>query len=162
MGPGVGDAQAETAPAETATSDSDGGSQDSGEIVVTGQKTTFANSQVTPAMIDRQSALTSVNDVLNELPGVFVSEGDAFGSSDWATSISIRGFSSGAGGQQIGTTIDGMPNGGSGYGGGSRANRYLDVLDLKTVVVSQGTADISSRSKACCAAASRAASRAGC
>ena len=139
-------ATAETAPAETATSDSDGGSQDSGEIVVTGQKTTFANSQVTPAMIDRQSALTSVNDVLNELPGVFVSEGDAFGSSDWATSISIRGFSSGAGGQQIGTTIDGMPNGGSGYGGGSRANRYLDVLDLKTVVVSQGTADISSRS----------------
>ena len=82
-------ATAETAPAETATSDSDGGSQDSGEIVVTGQKTTFANSQVTPAMIDRQSALTSVNDVLNELPGVFVSEGDAFGSSDWATSISM-------------------------------------------------------------------------
>jgi outer membrane receptor protein involved in Fe transport len=117
------------------------------DIVVVGQATSFANTRVTQAMIARQSALTSVNDVINELPGVFVSEGDAFGSSDWATSISIRGFSSGGGGgQQIGSTIDGMPNGGSGYGGGSRANRYLDVLDLKTVAVSQGTADISSRS----------------
>lgn len=117
------------------------------DIVVTGQSTAFANTRVTAPMIERQSALASVNDVINELPGVFVAEGDAFGSSDWATSISIRGFNSGGGGgQQIGSTIDGLPNGGSGYGGGSRANRYLDVLDLKTVNVSQGTADISSRS----------------
>ena len=119
----------------------------SDEIVVTGQSTAFANTRVTAPMIERQSALASVNDVINELPGVFVGEGDAFGSSDWVTSISIRGFNSGGGGgQQIGSTIDGLPNGGSGYGGGSRANRYIDVLDLKTVNVSQGTADISSRS----------------
>ncbi|WP_214655074.1 TonB-dependent receptor domain-containing protein [Sphingomonas albertensis] len=119
----------------------------SDEIVVTGQSTAFANTRVTAPMIERQSALSSVNDVISELPGVFVGEGDAFGSSDWATSISIRGFNSGGGGgQQIGSTIDGLPNGGSGYGGGSRANRYIDVLDLKTVNVSQGTADISSRS----------------
>jgi outer membrane receptor protein involved in Fe transport len=110
------------------------------DIVVTGTATHFANTRVTPEMIERQSALTSVNDVINELPGVFVSEGDAFGSSDWATQISIRGFT------QIGTTIDGLPNGGSGYGGGSKANRYIDVLDLKTVEVSQGTAVLSSRS----------------
>ncbi len=123
------------------------GMQSIDEIVVVGRAVTFANTQVTQTMIDRQSALTSVNDVIKELPGVFVAEGDAFGSSDWATSISMRGFSSGGGGgQQIGTTIDGLPNGGSGYGGGSRANRYVDVLDLKTVMVSQGTADISSRS----------------
>ena len=116
-------------------------------IVVVGQAITFANTRVTPAMIERQSALASVNTVINELPGVFVAEGDAFGSSSWVTSISIRGFNSGGGGgQQIGTTIDGMPNGGSGYGGGSRANRFVDVLNLATVVVSQGTADISSRS----------------
>ncbi len=145
-------AQAQTAPADSATTDPSGATQpdetrSGGDIVVTGKATTFANTQVTEPMLDRQSALTSVNDVIKELPGVFVAEGDAFGSSDWATSISIRGFSSGGGGgQQIGSTIDGLPNGGSGYGGGSRANRYLDVLDLKTVLVSQGTADISSRS----------------
>lgn len=115
-------------------------------VVVTGQSITFANTQVTKPMMDRQAALTSVNDVLNEMPGVLVSEGDSFGSSDWATSITIRGFSSSGSTQQIGTTIDGIPNGGSSYGGGSKANRYVDVLNLKTVQVSQGTSDIASRS----------------
>ena len=134
------DAAAEGSAEVGAESDASGDATGSEDIVVTGTATHFANTRVTPEMIERQSALTSVNDVINELPGVFVSEGDAFGSSDWATQISIRGFT------QIGTTIDGLPNGGSGYGGGSKANRYIDVLDLKTVEVSQGTADISSRS----------------
>lgn len=115
-------------------------------IVVTGQAITYSNTQVTAPMLDRQSALTSVNDVLNELPGVLVTEGDTFGSADWATSITMRGFTSSGSTQQIGTTIDGIPNGGSSYGGGSKANRYLDVLNLKTIQVSQGTADIASRS----------------
>ncbi|WP_260928152.1 TonB-dependent receptor domain-containing protein [Novosphingobium sp. 9] len=132
-------AAAAAAPAAT-SDDGDPGTPDDGSIVVVGQAVSFANTRVTKAMIERQSALSSVNDVINELPGVSVQEGDAFGSSDWATSISIRGFS------QVGTTIDGVPNGGSGYGGGSKANRYIDVMDLKTVEVSQGTADISSRS----------------
>lgn len=143
---GTGHAWAQTTPAAADVSSVDAvvGNDD---IVVTGRAQVFASAQVTAPMVERQSALSSVNDVIKELPGVFIAEGDSFGSSDWATSISIRGFSSGGGGgQQIGSTIDGLPNGGSGYGGGSRANRYLDVLDLKTVVVSQGTADISSRS----------------
>ncbi len=123
-----------------------GAGAEEGMIVVTGQGTTYANSQVTEPMLDRQSVLTSVNAALNELPGVLVTEGDAFGSADWATSITMRGFSSSGSTQQIGTTIDGIPNGGSGYGGGSKANRYLDVLNLKTIDVSQGTADIASRS----------------
>jgi len=140
-------ARAQTTVATPAPAPAANPEQRDDEIVVTGQSTAFANTRVTAPMIERQSALASVNDVINELPGVFVGEGDAFGSSDWATSISIRGFNSGGGGgQQIGSTIDGLPNGGSGYGGGSRANRYIDVLDLKTVNVSQGTADISSRS----------------
>lgn len=139
-------AQAAEAPAEAPAADTAATDTDTTSIVVTGTATTYANTQVTPAMLDRQSALTSVNDVLNELPGVLVTEGDSFGSSDWATSITMRGFTSGGGTQQIGTTIDGIPNGGSSYGGGSKANRYLDVLNLKTVQVSQGTSDIASRS----------------
>ncbi|MEI5687251.1 TonB-dependent receptor [Sphingomonas kyungheensis] len=142
-----GPARAQTVPAGGSVPAQSQDVGDDQEVVVTGRAVTFANTQVTNAMISRQSALTSVNDVIKELPGVFVAEGDAFGSSDWATSISIRGFSSGGGGgQQIGSTIDGLPNGGSGYGGGARANRYIDLLDLKTVRVSQGTADIASRS----------------
>lgn len=120
---------------------------DAEEIIVSGQRAAFSSAQVSEEMILRQSVLTSVNAIINELPGVFASEADTFGSVDNSTSITIRGFTVGSGGNhQIGTTIDGMPNGGSAYGGGSKANRYLDVMNLKTVTVSQGTADISSRS----------------
>lgn len=116
------------------------------QVEVVGQATTYAKAVVTKEMLDRQSVMTSVNGVLNELPGVLVTEADTYGSSDWGTQISMRGFVSNRDTQQIGTTIDGLPNGGSGYGGGSRANRYLDILNLQTVEVSQGTADIASRS----------------
>lgn len=117
--------------------------RDDSTIIVTAAGKTYAVTEVTPSMIKRVAPIASVNTAINELPGVLVTEGDAFGSSDWVTNITIRGFSTSDG--HIGTTIDGLPNGGSGYGGGSKANRYLDVQNLKTVSVSQGTADISSR-----------------
>lgn len=120
--------------------------QDIEKIAVHAKKQTYATSHVSQTMIERQSAVASVNDVLNELPGVLVTQGDYFGASDWLTAIFMRGFNTGGGANQIGTTIDGLPNGGSSYGGGSKANRYFDVLDLDTVEVGQGTADISSRS----------------
>ena len=130
---------ADTAAADAAESDT----SDSRDIVVTATRATYAQSEVTSVMIQRQAPIASVNTVINELPGVLVTEADAFGSADWVTNITIRGFSTSDG--HIGTTIDGLPNGGSGYGGGSKANRYLDVQNLLTVAVSQGTADISSR-----------------
>lgn len=118
--------------------------QQTEEIVVIGQKQTFASNTVSMDMISRRPANASVNTVVQELPGVIVQEADTFGSSDWMTNIRMRGFNTNNG--QIGTTLDGMPNGGSGYGGGSKANKFIDVFDLETVEVSQGTADISSRS----------------
>lgn len=114
------------------------------EMVVLGQKQTFASNRVAMEMVARRPANASVNTVVQELPGVIVEEADTFGSSDWMTNIRMRGFNTNNG--QIGTTIDGLPNGGSGYGGGSKANKFIDVFDLETVEVSQGTADISSRS----------------
>ena len=114
------------------------------EIIVVGKRQTFASNTVSMDMISRRPANASVNTVVQELPGVIVQEADTFGSSDWMTIIRMRGFNTNNG--QIGTTLDGLPNGGSNYGGGSKANRFIDVLDLETVEVSQGTADISSRS----------------
>lgn len=116
------------------------------QVQVVGQAMTYSKTSVSKEMLDRQFVLGSVNDALNELPGVVVTEADAFGSSDWGTQISMRGFVSNRDTQQIGTTIDGVPNGGSAYGGGSKANRFIDMPDLETVEVSQGTADIASRS----------------
>jgi iron complex outermembrane recepter protein len=116
------------------------------QVQVIGQATSYAKTSVSQETLQRQQIIGSVNGALNELPGVVVSEADATGSSVWGTQISMRGFVTNRDTQQIGTTIDGLPNGGSGYGGGSLANRYIDTLDLETIEVSQGTADISSRS----------------
>ena len=116
------------------------------QVQVIGQATSYAKTSVRAETLNRQTVMSSVNDALNEVPGVVVSEADATGASVWGTQISMRGFVTNRDTQQIGTTIDGLPNGGSGYGGGSLANRYIDTLDLETVEVSQGTADISSRS----------------
>ena len=106
----------------------------------------FANAESTASMQRQQSALTSVLATADNLPGVSIQEGDAFGFDDWSTTISMRGFQISLDEQQLGMTIDGMPNGNSNYGGGAKANRYVDSTNLAGVSVSQGTADIASRS----------------
>ncbi|MFT6992127.1 MAG: hypothetical protein ACJASL_004125, partial [Paraglaciecola sp.] len=83
---------------------------------------------------------------IDNLPGVLINEGDTFGSDDWSTTVSIRGFQLSLDEQQIGITIDGIANGNSNYGGGAKANRYIDTENLAAVEVSQGTGDIASRS----------------
>lgn len=119
-----------------------GSEVDAETIVVTGTRATYNNSAATVEMIAQQSPITSVLAVTDTLPGVQVQEGDAFGFDDWSTAVSIRGFQTNLDTQQIGITVDGLPNGGSGYGGGSKANRFIDSMNLRTVEVSQGTADI--------------------
>ncbi|MDD3800327.1 MAG: TonB-dependent receptor, partial [Novosphingobium sp.] len=133
-------------PAHAEDADADAEVIDAREIVVTGVATTYTNAEVTETMIAQQPPLSSALDVIDELPGVQVQEGDAFGFDDWSTAVSLRGFQTSLDTQQIGITIDGLPNGDSNYGGGSKANRYIDTMNLATVEVSQGTADIGSRS----------------
>jgi len=106
----------------------------------------FSNAMTTDDMERAQAPLTSVLAVVDSLPGVSVQEGDAFGFDDWSTTISMRGFKVDLDEQQLGITVDGMPNGDSNYGGGAKANRYIDAPNLGGVLVTQGTADIGSRS----------------
>ena len=115
-------------------------------IVVLGQGQTYSSAATTSAMIEQQAPLTSVLAVVDNLPGVLVTEGDTFGFDDWSTGVAVRGFQSNLGEQQLGITIDGLPNGNSNYGGGAKANRYIDTQNLLGIEVSQGTADIASRS----------------
>ncbi|MFD2167092.1 TonB-dependent receptor domain-containing protein [Thalassotalea euphylliae] len=121
-------------------------SQQIEEISVIGKKVTYANNAVSTSMIDQQAPMTSVLAVIDNLPGISINEGDAFGGDDWSTSITMRGFTIDGNQQQLGMTIDGIPNGGSNYGGGAKANRYLAGENLLTVEVMQGTSDISSAS----------------
>jgi len=116
------------------------------EVVVTGKPVTYANNATDNVMLEQQAPAASVLSVIDNLPGVFISEGGTLGSDDWSTTISIRGFNVGLSEQQIGMTIDGLPNGNSNYGGGSKANRYIDSENLERAEVSQGTSDIASPS----------------
>nr|WP_241737441.1 TonB-dependent receptor [Neptunicella marina] len=116
------------------------------EITVVGRSVSYANNQTDDSMLKQQTALTSALAVIDNLPGVLINEGDTFGSDDWSTTVSIRGFQLSLDEQQIGITIDGIANGNSNYGGGAKANRYIDTENLGRVEVSQGTGDVASRS----------------
>ena len=115
-------------------------------ITVVGKSVSYANNQTSDEMMKQQTSMTSVLAAIDNLPGVLINEGDTFGADDWSTSISIRGFQVDLSQQQIGMTVDGIANGNSNYGGGAKANRYIDTENLTRVDVSQGTADIASRS----------------
>lgn len=119
---------------------------DADAIVVTGQRTTYNNAALDETLLDDKSPIAGAIDLIGTLPGVQVNEGDAYGFDDWSTTYSIRGYQTNLDTQQVGLTIDGLPNGGSGYGGGSKAGRFVDSANIATVEVFQGTADIASRS----------------
>jgi len=116
------------------------------EVTVVAKKLSHANQVIDVSMLQQQSNITSVLAFMDNLPGISINEGDAFGGDDWSTSITMRGFTIDGNQQQLGMTIDGIPNGGSNYGGGAKANRYLDTENMSTIEVSQGTSDISSAS----------------
>ena len=115
-------------------------------IVVIGSAVTYNNASTTEGMLLQQTPLTSPLSAIDALPGVSVQEGDTFGFDDWSTTVAVRGFQTNLDEQQVGITIDGLPNGGSNYGGGAKANRYIDTMNIGTVEVSQGTSDIASLS----------------
>ena len=117
-----------------------------GISVVAEEPRIFASNVVAEPMIRQQSNITSVTSVVDNLPGVSIQEGDAYGFDDWSSNVAVRGFQVTLSEAQIGTTIDGFPNGTSDYWGGSKANRFIDPMNLGGVEVSQGTADIASRS----------------
>ena len=114
--------------------------------VVAEEPRIFATNVVAEPMMLQQSNITAVTSVVDNLPGVSVQEGDAYGFDDWSSNVAMRGFQVTINEAQIGTTIDGFPNGTSDYWSGSKANRFIDPMNLGGVEVSQGTADIASRS----------------
>jgi iron complex outermembrane receptor protein len=101
-----------------------------------------ANSVAGAPEIRFQSPNASVLNAIAQLPGVNISQGDPFGGDDWSTRIVIRGFDT----DQLGYTVDGLPIGQTGYGGGTKPNRFIDLENLASVLVSQGAGDVTSPS----------------
>ena len=115
-------------------------------VIVPEEPRVFALNFVAEPMMRQQSRITGVTAVVDNLPGVSVQEGDAYGFDDWSSNVVMRGFQVTINDAQVGTTIDGFPNGTSDYWSGAKANRLIDPMNLGGVEVSQGTADIASRS----------------
>lgn len=115
------------------------------EIVITGASRSYSALSTTQSMKDQQNPITSVLSTIDNLPGVNVTEGDTFGFDDWSTTVNLRGYQTSLSDQQVGTTIDGFPNGDSNYGGGAKANRYIDSMNSGGVEVNQGIASIDTR-----------------
>lgn len=115
------------------------------EIVITGAARSYSALGTTRSMQDQQNPITSVLSIIDNLPGVNVTEGDTFGFDDWSTTVDLRGYQTSLSDQQVGITIDGFPNGDSNYGGGAKANRYIDSMNSGGVEVNQGIASIATR-----------------
>jgi iron complex outermembrane receptor protein len=111
-------------------------------VVVRTVDTVTANNVADKQTIALQTPVSSVLNSVKYLPGVNISQGDAFGGDDWSTRITIRGFNE----LNLGFTVDGVGTGFTSYAGGAKPNRFIDAENVASVVVSQGAGDISSAS----------------
>jgi iron complex outermembrane receptor protein len=130
------------------------GSQDfDDEIVVSGSRTsqgvagvvtpdtTKAKVVLTQEFIERQSPGQTVNDIINQLPGVSFQNDDPFGSA--GGKLSIRGFDN----TRINQTFDGIPVNDSGNYS-LYSNQQLDPELIEQVSVNLGSTDVDSPSAA--------------
>lgn len=125
------------------------GSQDfDDEIIVTGSRTadvagviapdtTKAKAVLTQEFIERQSPGQTVNDIINQIPGVSFQNNDPFGSA--GGKLSIRGFDN----TRINQTFDGIPLNDSGNYA-LYSNQQLDPELIEQVNVNLGSTDVDS------------------
>lgn len=126
------------------------GSQDfEDEIIVTGSRTnqgvagvvtpdsTKAKAVLTQAFIERQAPGQTINDIINQLPGVSFQNNDPFGSA--GGKMSIRGFDN----TRINQTFDGIPLNDSGNYA-LYSNQQLDPELIDQVNVNLGSTDVDS------------------
>ena len=110
-------------------------------IVVTGKVLgkgeARANSVVDLETIQQQPAGLDPLKLLSRVPGLQVSAGDALTGS-FSMRLSMRGMNK----EQIGISIDGIPNGSTLSNGGTMPNRLLDPANVVRVSVSQTAGEI--------------------
>ncbi|MGB0372940.1 MAG: TonB-dependent receptor [Opitutales bacterium] len=81
---------------------------------------------------------TSPEKMLDKIPGVNVVTRDPFGFYEFGNDVRVRAFNL----QNIGVTLDGMPNGNNSARYGTPIGRMLDTDNLATIKVSQGAGDV--------------------
>lgn len=114
-------------------------------VVVTGQRVARGNNVITPVRIEALAGGQNIVDSIKLVPGVSIRGSDALNNDPWTYAINIRGFEVNQRSSKVGQTLDNMPLfNASYYLGGSPAQKYIISENVGQIVVSQGTADVSS------------------
>lgn len=125
-------AQQTNSPAETETTED--------EIVVFGQGETRQVQEISSKELLILAPGTSPLKAIEKLPSVNFQSADPFGTYEWSSRVSIRGFNQ----NQLGYTLDGIPLGDSTYGNnnGLHIGRAIISENIGVTRVSQGSGSI--------------------
>ena len=113
-------------------------------IVVYGSGRTRQVQELSGAQLAVQVTGTSPLKAIAKLPGVNFQSADAFGTYEWSTRITIRGFNQ----NQLGFNLDGIPLGDMSYGNtnGLHISRAIVGENIGSTLVSQGSGAIDAQS----------------
>ena len=130
------------ATAANAQSDSDAEPAD--EILVLGRGETRQVQTITAQQIQQLPAGTSPLKAIENMPGVNFQSADPYGSYEWSTRITVRGFNQ----NRMGFTLDGVPLGDMTYGNhnGLHISRAIPTELVERVTLSQGTGTLATAS----------------
>lgn len=114
------------------------------EIVVMGQGQTRQVQELSTQELTILASGTSPLKAIEKLPSVNFQSADAFGTYEWSTRVTIRGFSQ----NQLGFNIDGIPLGDMSYGNanGLHISRAISPENIGVTRVSQGSGSITAQS----------------
>lgn len=127
-------AEAQTLVAVTDTEAAE--APEAGEIVVYGKGEVRQVTEISADDIQLTTAGSSPFIALRKLPGVNFQSADPFGTYEWSTRITLRGFNQ----NQLGFTLDGVPLGDMSYGNtnGLHISRAIIADNIGRTTVSQG------------------------
>lgn len=130
------EAEAEAQAVAVSTDAEPGETAEASEIVVYGKGEVRQVTEISAVDIQRTTAGSSPFIALRKLPGVNFQSADPFGTYEWSTRITLRGFNQ----NQLGFTLDGVPLGDMSYGNtnGLHISRAIISDNIGTTRVSQG------------------------
>lgn len=118
--------------------------QSADEVLVLGRGETRQVQTITAQQIELLPAGTSPLKAIENMPGVNFQSADPYGSYEWSTRITVRGFNQ----NRMGFTLDGVPLGDMTYGNhnGLHVSRAIPTELVDRVVLSQGTGTLATAS----------------
>ena len=111
-------------------------------VKVVGRGQARASDTISTEDLKAQAPGVAPQALLNALPGVNVQQTDPYGLYEFGSTVRIRGFT----GDQLATSLDGVPLETYDVRDGSPPNRYVDTENLKEITVAQGSGDVTAPS----------------